>query len=265
MRVLLQLQQTHVPQRVPLNLNLLQTALIYSLIERSDADFASWLHEQGYEHAAGSVKRFKLFCYSPLLVEKQHRRIVGDQLEISAPQVEWILSSPSQEVLRHLVAGLFAGDIRLGNAHFQLTHAQTEVLPDFTELAARGPVAFTCLSPIVVSRRESPGSSRTVFLTSEDPVGFSEGVRRNLINKFTAHFGHAPTDDRLELRFDEKYLARLKSQGKLPTKLISIHNVRVRGVLCPFTLQGSAELMALGYSAGLGEKGSIGFGMGKVS
>jgi len=117
----------------------------------------------------------------------------------------------------------------------------------------------------VVSRRESPGSSRTVFLTTDDPVGFSEGVRRNLINKYIAVHGHAPTDDRLELRFDEKYLTRLKSQGKPATKLISIHDIQVRGVLCPFTLTGSPLLMKTGYSAGFGEKNSLGFGMSKVS
>jgi len=40
---------------------------------------------------------------------------------------------------------------------------------------------------------------------------------------------------------------------------------KVRGFRCPVTLEGSVELIKLSYDSGLGEKGSMGFGMLEVT
>ncbi|MBI4810670.1 MAG: CRISPR-associated endoribonuclease Cas6, partial [Ignavibacteriales bacterium] len=50
------------------------------------------------------------------------------------------------------------------------------------------------------------------------------------------------------------------------SKLITIkeghkEETRVRGFMCPITIEGNPELIKLAYECGLGEKGSLGFGM----
>ena len=67
-----------------------------------------------------------------------------------------------------------------------------------------------------------------------------------------------PVDDRLELVFDADYLARSPHGG---TKLTTFKGIHIRGVLAPFTLTGSEELMRVAWDCGLGEKNSAGFGM----
>jgi CRISPR-associated endoribonuclease Cas6 len=98
----------------------------------------------------------------------------------------------------------------------------------------------------------------TRYLTPSDPDEFSEAVRRNLLRKYEALYGGAPQDDSLRLEWDSEYVRRERHGG---TKLVGIKGIKVRGVLAPFTLAGSTELMALGYDAGIGEKNSMGFGM----
>lgn len=267
MRVLLSLRLEHVPARLPINLNYEQTSLLYRLIHHSSPEFAHFLHERGYSVAPDDAKRFKLFCYSRLLVPPQQRRIggaLGDMMEITTPHITWIIASPVDELLQHLVTGLFAGGLRLGRTLLQLETAETIESPDFTTHAARGTVPFTCLSPLLISRPAAPGSPQTTYLTPADAVGFSEGVRRNLLFKYTAHHGQPPRDDRLELRFNERYLERQRERGKNATCLVDFKGSKLRGVLCPFTLSGSPELMAFGYDCGYGEKNSMGFGLAEV-
>lgn len=48
------------------------------------------------------------------------------------------------------------------------------------------------------------------------------------------------------------------------TRLIDYKGIKIRGVMAPFTARGNVELLKLGYSAGFGEKNSLGFGMVEV-
>ena len=62
--------------RLPINYQYEQSAVIYRILASGNEQFAMWLHENGYQLESG--KRFKLFTYSPFKVEK--RRIVNDRL-----------------------------------------------------------------------------------------------------------------------------------------------------------------------------------------
>lgn len=47
--------------------------------------------------------------------------------------------------------------------------------------------------------------------------------------------------------------------------LTDIRGIKVRGWLAPFTVEGSPELIELGYEAGFGSRNSMGFGMAEVA
>ena len=57
---------------LPINYNHLLAGVIYRFLAKSDPEYASFLHNEGY---LAAEKQFKLFTFSQLMVE--HRRIKG--------------------------------------------------------------------------------------------------------------------------------------------------------------------------------------------
>ncbi len=231
---------------VPINYQEYLTAAVYHLLGTSSADFARFLHDDGYQ-AEGSAKRFKLFHFGWL---HGRRRVDGQTLRFAPGLVEWRIGSPLPDFLTHCATGLLAaGALQVGPATFGISAIETLPAPAFTS----APAHFTCLSPIVCALPLPDG--RTRYLRPADDE-FSEAVRRNLLAKHLALHDAPPTDDTLHLRFDPAYLER--SPG---TKKITYKGIDIVGAFAPFTLSGSPALIQLGYEAGMGEKNASGFGM----
>lgn len=248
MRLRVQLDNPH-GASVPVNHQEYLTAAVYGLLETSDADYARFLHGEGYRTGDGP-KTFKFFTFSGLRAAR--RRIEGDTLHLAPGPAEWLLGSPVDDFLTNAATGLLsAGALRVGPASFPITEVQTLPAPALAETTR-----FTCLSPIVAALPLDGGGTR--YLRPSDAPAFSEAVRRNLLRKHQTLFGRPPSDDRLTLTFDPDYLARDRNKG---TKLIKYREISIVGALCPFTATGSVELMQVGYDTGFGEKSSTGFGM----
>jgi len=90
--------------------------------------------------------------------------------------------------------------------------------------------------------------------------GFSEAVRNNLVKKFKIVHGGDINDSDFGIKIDTEYMN--KKSGKI-TKNINFKDTNIIGFLAPFEVTGSPELIEIGYEAGFGEKGSMGFGMVK--
>jgi CRISPR-associated endoribonuclease Cas6 len=67
-------------------------------------------------------------------------------------------------------------------------------------------------------------------------------------------------DTDFKIIIDEDYVKR--KNGKI-TKNINFKGTNIIGFMAPFEVTGSPELIEVGYEAGFGEKGSMGFGMVK--
>ena len=63
-----------------------------------------------------------------------------------------------------------------------------------------------------------------------------------------------------EIKIDTDYMN--KKSGKI-IKNINFKGTNIIGFMAPFEVTGSPELIEVGYEAGFGEKGSMGFGMVK--
>lgn len=233
--------------RMPINYQEWLTAAVYALLATSDADYARFLHEDGYADEDG--RRFKLFTFSWL---RGTRRVVeGDMLRFAPGPLEWQVASPVEDFLTNIAKGLLsAGTLRVGQTLLSITQIETLPAPALPETTA-----FTCLSPIVAALPLPDG--RTRYLRPSDGNAFSEAVRRNLLRKHRLLHGETPEDDCFNLTFDPLYLARTGGG----TKLITFKGIHVVGAFAPFTLSGSVELMRVGYEAGFGEKNAAGFGM----
>lgn len=233
--------------RVPINYNAWLVSAIYNWLSLSSRDYADFLHNEGY-HLANRV--FKLFCFSQLQIKK--RRVDGDWLCLDSGSFSWYLSSAKGEFIEHLVAGLGkAPELRIADVRAVVHRVESVPAP-----ALEGPVRFVCISPITASIWDCD-SERNPTRYLEPGEKFVEALRVNLKRKYQVLHGAPPADDRLAIEFDSDYASRRKTI----TKLVDFKGIKVRGVFCPFTADGSADLIRVGHDCGFGEKNSIGFGM----
>ena len=239
--------------RVPIDHHDLMRGVIYRWLSASDADFARKTHDDGY---GDGVRNVKLFTFSQLRVPRSLRRLEPsrDTLAISPGQIEWWISSPIDDFLRHEVQGLLSGgqSLQVGSeASLRVAGVEAFSTPTFAPS-----MRFSCLTPIVASIPDPDGRPTARYLTHEQPEAFSEAIRRNLLRKHQLVHGALPEDLSLTLTFAPEYLAERR-----PTKLRRIRDISVRGVEAPFTMEGSPALMQTGWECGLGEKNGCGFGM----
>lgn len=236
---------------LPINYNHLLAGTIYHFLAQSDAAYADFLHNEGY---IAAEKRFKLFTFSQLMAER--RRVSRAEIHFSST-LSWYVSSPVERFLSHFADTLLTeGRLFLGLHQLRIRDVTVPRIPRF-----QPEMRFRCLSPIVMStKRERDGKHVMHYCLPDDPA-FSELLRQNLIRKHEAIYGRAPHNDALTFRFDPAYIRR--RQGRV-TRLVDYKGIKIRGVLCPFTVSGSPALIRVGYECGFGDKNSAGFGMVEV-
>ncbi|MFL6215831.1 MAG: CRISPR-associated endoribonuclease Cas6 [Blastocatellia bacterium] len=252
MRVKLTLQAVTRNAALPLNYNHALAGLIYRTIGNASESFAARLHDEGFE---ADRRHFKLFTFSRLFVKR--RRVIGDRLLLESPEVSLQVSSPVGEFIEHFVSGLFQSErFHITGTEFTLAEAETIAPPEFS-----GRMSFRALAPITESVRDE--QNRVRYLNLDDD--WSGVIERNLARKYEALYGHAPVYGGLHWEWDKAYIAEAGKRNRRPSVLIEIsEGTKVRGWLAPFTIEGSKELIELGYEAGFGSRNSMGFGMAET-
>lgn len=234
--------------RLPFNYQHHLTGLVYRLLAESSRDYATYLHDQGYE---SGEKHFRLFTFSQLEIPK--RRVTREGVEFQDSEASWQVSSPVRDFVKYLADGLLEREtIQVGHLTFAVTGAEIVSPPQFTSA-----MEFVCLSPITLSRAASELGRPACYLRYQDPE-FSSRLRENLLRKYLAFSPTLPADTNLEFAFDTSYIER--HQGKI-SRLVTYRDQRILGYMAPFSLTGNPELIRFAYECGLGEKNSFGFGM----
>lgn len=101
MRFKIKLEAVEGQKIIPINYQYPLSAAIYRIINKGDAEYASFLHERGYG------KGFKLFCFSDI---KCPFAINGDRLVLSQNELEFQVSFHLPEAMQHFIQGLFASE-----------------------------------------------------------------------------------------------------------------------------------------------------------
>jgi CRISPR-associated endoribonuclease Cas6 len=253
MRLALSLKPARVPCTVPFDYAHALAAVVYGFLDRASHDYARFLHSEGYR---SGTKRFKLFTFSQLLIPQ--RKIAQSGLICLSEEISWQISSPISEFIEHLAQGLLSlGRMRLGENEFGIERVEVLLAPRFLR-----EISFRALSPIVVavgSEREGKFGAR--YLRAGDPE-LSEAIRKNLLKKFVLVHGQEPASREFVMEFDGEYVRR---KGEEIYRLVNYKGTKIKAIMAPFTVRGSAELIAMGYEAGFGEKNSMGFGMVEVN
>ncbi len=228
------------------------TSYIYRTIARGDADFATWLHANGY---ISNGKPFKLFTFSQLNFAKW--RMEGDRIRILSDELTLELSFLPERSTEEFIKGVFSEQsFTLGDrkSKIQLIVRNIESLPapQYAE-----EMTFRALSPVCLSRKNDDG--RIDYLS---PAHESAGsiILNNLLRKYEAFHGHT-FDDPLDFGFE----LLSEPRSKLITiKANSPQQTKVRGYLYNFRLKAPVELMRMAHESGVGEKNSTGFGCVQV-
>lgn len=226
--------------------------MVYTILERSDSTFSSFLHNRGYEFEG---RHFKLFTFSQILFEK--KRVEKDRIINLGERVEWLISSPKDEFVQHFVDGLFERP--------KAMLAENTIVPERVETVARpeftGCDRFTCLSPITISTKVERNDSLHLRYLSIDEVAFAEKIKDNLTRKYRLLYGKPPDDGDFTMEFGRDYI----KANKKVSRLIKFKGIDIRGYMLPFVLKGVPELIKIGYECGFGDKNSLGFGMVKMA
>lgn len=236
-------------QKLPVNYQYLISSWIYKTLHESDADFADWLHTQGF---TSKGKRYKHFCFSMLQPQfyKIHKKEKVFEL-VEAP-TKLVLSFNINKAAKDMIKGLFQNNMvefRSGESFNMLgmiNQVQLQKPPTFKEK-----MQLKTLTPICIS----VGSENKKYLTYLSPKddGYEEAFINNLVDKANAYLE--------EERYSSAQVGfKLLSESVKP-KLWTVKKTGYKGYLFDFELSAPKELMEIGYYAGFGVMNSS-LGMG---
>ena len=237
---------------LPFNYQYEQSAVIYRILAQADTQYASWLHENGYQ--LNGSKRFKLFCYSPFIFEKVRPLPKEGCLNIIGERTTWYISFIPEKSTLEFFLGIFTHQsFTIGNKEhrvaFGVAGVEAMPMPPLSE-----DMTFQALSPICVKQHEG---GKTVYLSPDNPK-FAAGILKGLKARYESIHGQ-PFD------MNDNAFAFELTGNKVKAKLITIkantpYESRVRGYLCSFRMKAPLDLMKIAYEGGIGELCSQGFG-----
>lgn len=250
-KLTLQIQPEVMGRELPINYQYPLQGVIYHTLEKSDLQFSTWLHENGYQQ---NGKRFKLFTFSNLIVpqygiDKQRERLI-----VKSDFVMLYITFLPEKSTQQFIQGLFQQQTfqvadRISGVQFLVREIQ--VMPS---LDYQPDMIFRTMSPVCVSFRNERGYMD--YLSPTDPR-YEQGILTGLLDRYNTIYGtpfNGTPYCHLQLLNEPKSsLVRIKAGTPSET--------RVRGYRYQFKLDLPEELMHIAYESGLGEKGSMGFGM----
>ncbi len=248
-KLILEPEKTGREAKIPLSYMYELSSAVYRILSKSNAEFSEWLHENGFPLGA---KKFKLFTFSRLHVPEF--RIEGAYMRILSNTVEWQISFLPERSTQEFIKGVFQDQtfelgVREANMRFHVREISVLPSPQFTDT-----MEFYTLSPLCISLKREDGG---VDYLSPDQPRTASLIRNNLLNKYAAFMGKEYPAD-FPFVFD--VLSKPKS-ALITIKSGTAEQTRVRGFMCRFRITAPIELMKIMYEAGIGEKGSMGFGM----
>jgi len=224
---------------IPIHYNYLVQAAIYAALPE---EMAARLHNEGFTVGRRS---FRMFSFSRLMGRFNLDRNAGT---ISFPEeISFVITSPDMKFFLALVNNLLTkGQVRLGQSLLLIDEVR------FDEQVAEGEVlTVRTLSPVVAySTLLRPEGGKYTCYYQPGEGEFDKLITANLSKKFEAFNGRQPPEGEVRARpLDRPRLHVTTYKGTV-----------VKGYTCRLKLNGSRELLQIALDAGLGGKGSQGYG-----
>ncbi len=233
---------------IPINYQYPLQCAVYGILSKSDVDFTTHLHDRGYQYQDGG-KIFKLFTFSNLIVpnfgiDKERERLV-----IKSDIVYLYISFQPERDTQHFIQGVFAQQSfriydQLSELEFIIREVQVvqplEYSPDDV---------FSTMAPVCISLRNDRGYMD--YLRPDHPL-YETGILTGLLSRYRTITGK---------EYEGETYCHLKVLSEPKSALVNIKGIRVRGYRYKFQIDIPEPLMQIAWESGLGEKGSMGFGM----
>ena len=238
---------------LPFNYQYECSAVIYKIMARSDAAFAAWLHDNGFQ---SDRKQFKLFTYSRLHIPQY--QVKGNNMKILSDTIEWYISFLPEISTQQFIQGIFSEQtFELGNKFnkIQCTVNSVEVVPPphFTDT-----MRFNTLSPACVVLKHSDKSEE--YIAPDRPEA-ARLILQNLLDKYRALNGtEYPAEN---IHFTLKTLT-IPKPVLITIKAGTPEESRIRGFMGQLEISAPEPLMKIMYDGGIGSKNSMGFGCVEV-
>ncbi|MBQ6063742.1 MAG: CRISPR-associated endoribonuclease Cas6 [Prevotella sp.] len=250
-RITLQVQPEVMGRELPINYQYPLQAAIYRTLAQSDSGYSTWLHENGFSHDG---KRFKLFTFSNLIVPQYGINKENERLIVKSDTVTLFISFLPEKSTQRFIQGLFQQqEIQIADK-FSGVQFQVRDIQVMPPLEYHPDMVFKTLSPVCVSCRNDRG--KMDYLAPTDPR-YELGILTGLLARYNTIHGQPFSDEpycHIQLLNEPRStLVRIKAGTPNET--------RVRGYRYQFKIDLPEELMQIAYESGLGEKGSMGFGM----
>lgn len=248
--ITLQLNKSESGNIIPINYQYELSSWIYKVLNEGDPVFSAWLHSKGYK---SNEKPFRLFTFSRFFIDKF--KVNGDRLAILSDKVKFIISFLPDEIITPFIIGLFKdrhlviGD-KVSRASFDVINIQNLEIIEFTDK-----MVFKTISPVYVYYCIEPGARNKMHLSPDSGI-YSQMISGNLCEKYRALFKKEPDPD---------WTVTITPVNKPKAKIITIKTgtpqaTQIKGYEYRFTVNGSPELIKIGYYGGFGGLNSQGFG-----
>ncbi len=213
---------------------------LYSCLEVGKSD-----ELQGEEK--GSKRKFKLFAYSNLceepgyVIKRTNRNIYGSTLSFYVCSVDKTFLNAIQSLCNSSEEPL-----HLGMNEVRITRAEVYTTPPGSYHVVKALSPICCYNTTALPN----GKKRTVYLHPEEPE-FQNLLHQNLLQKYKSFYKEELEDSMFSI-----------IPVNTPKEEVSKYKgLIVKAYYGIFEISGSPELLNLAFSAGLGSKGSMGFGL----
>lgn len=251
------------PQRdkfLPVDYQYYISSWIYKRIGEANQEFAQFLHNEGYGEGN---RKFKFFNFSPLNLKPYEAHWERGVFELLGHEISLAVSFYLPEIAEPFVKGLFMnneifiGD-RINSVQLKVKEIRILATPEFKET-----MSYRLISPCCITRPKREGEAHGQYLPPEDPE-FIPRLTENLKTKFeTAQRvpSYAGDSNGSEMDIDIQTLGRKPKSKLIKVKALTKEATDIRGWLFDCKITAPVEMHEFIWNVGLGEKGSMGFGM----
>lgn len=224
---------------IPIHYNYLIQSAIYAALP---VDTARHLHNKGF--ILGN-RSFRLFSFSRLT-----GKFIFDSKKstIAFPEETLlVITSPDADFFLPLVNNLLTRNcLRLGKSIFNVEEVRFD-----RQLAENDTLTIRTLSPAVsYSTLLRPEGGKYTCYYQPGEKDFERLISANLVKKYEAFHGHRPPDGEVQVR----------PLNRPRLHVTTYKGTVVKGYTCRIRLDGPQELLQMALDAGLGGKGSQGYG-----
>jgi len=233
---------------LPLHYNSCIQGLLYGSITSS---LSTQLHDEGFPY---KDRKFKLFTFSRILQQGEVFFFNKQKYFIFRNGISFFLSSAMENILSDVLEQTIKKSVfRLNNQELVLQEATIHSDPVFTT-----PMAIKMISPMTTyTTFYTEEKNKRVHYYNPWTKDFSHFLHQNLLRKYAViHQCSIPTADAFPFSIEP-----LKVDKHRNFSVVLYKNNPIEAWTGIYKIQGSLQLIQIGYSSGLGSKNSMGFGM----